>query len=150
MYGALYVVADLPKYLANPEAYLAANPLPLRDELLASVGRNTEWKYDDLIGDVAKLSAGRSSYEVGRKLFAVANCVGCHKLGGEGRELGPDLTKLEPAKQTAEHLLRSICEPSKEIVEKYQSHTFVLDSGDRKSTRLNSSHEWISRMPSSA
>ena len=23
-------------------------------------------------------------------------------------------------------------------------------SGDRKSTRLNSSHEWISRMPSSA
>ena len=129
MYGALYVVADLPKYLANPEAYLAANSLPLRDELLASVGRNTEWKYDDLIGDVAKLSAGRSSYEVGRKLFTVANCVGCHKLGGEGRELGPDLTKLEPAKQTAEHLLRSICEPSKEIVEKYQSHTFLLDSG---------------------
>ena len=26
----------------------------------------------------------------------------------------------------------------------------VLDSLDRKSTRLNSSHEWISRMPSSA
>ena len=24
------------------------------------------------------------------------------------------------------------------------------DIGDRKSTRLNSSHEWISRMPSSA
>ena len=24
------------------------------------------------------------------------------------------------------------------------------DAGDRKSTRLNSSHEWISRMPSSA
>ena len=26
----------------------------------------------------------------------------------------------------------------------------VTSSGDRKSTRLNSSHEWISRMPSSA
>ena len=25
-----------------------------------------------------------------------------------------------------------------------------IDHGDRKSTRLNSSHEWISRMPSSA
>ena len=25
-----------------------------------------------------------------------------------------------------------------------------VDEGDRKSTRLNSSHEWISRMPSSA
>ena len=27
---------------------------------------------------------------------------------------------------------------------------FVMSSADRKSTRLNSSHEWISRMPSSA
>ena len=27
---------------------------------------------------------------------------------------------------------------------------FVRSLGDRKSTRLNSSHEWISRMPSSA
>ena len=26
----------------------------------------------------------------------------------------------------------------------------LIDNGDRKSTRLNSSHEWISRMPSSA
>ena len=26
----------------------------------------------------------------------------------------------------------------------------ILMSGDRQSTRLNSSHEWISRMPSSA
>ena len=33
MYGALYVVADLPKYLANPEAYLAASlpALPFED-----------------------------------------------------------------------------------------------------------------------
>ena len=29
-------------------------------------------------------------------------------------------------------------------------HAFLRHQGDRKSTRLNSSHEWISRMPSSA
>ena len=29
-------------------------------------------------------------------------------------------------------------------------HLEVDEAGDRKSTRLNSSHEWISRMPSSA
>ena len=28
--------------------------------------------------------------------------------------------------------------------------SFVKDNGDRKSTRLNSSHEFVSRMPSSA
>ena len=33
-----------------------------------------------------------------------------------------------------------------EIIKKYED----FESSDRKSTRLNSSHEWISRMPSSA
>ena len=128
MYGALYVVANLEEYQANPEAYLAANPLPQRDELLKLLGRNTEWKYDDLIGDVKKLEHGRS-FEVGKNLFKVANCVGCHKLNNEGRELGPDLTKIEPAKHTTDLLLRSILEPSKDIAEKFQSNAFVLNSG---------------------
>ena len=128
MYGALFVVANLEEYQANPDAYLAAHPLPVRDELLKSIGRNTEWKYDDLVGDIKKLPHGRS-FDVGKNLFKVANCVGCHKLNNEGRELGPDLTKIEPKKHTTEELLRSILEPSKEIAEKFQSHAFVLDSG---------------------
>ncbi len=128
MFGALYVVANLEDYQAKPDEYLAANPLPLRDELLKSIGRNTEWKYDDLIGDVKKLEHGRS-FDVGKNLFKVANCVGCHKLNNEGRELGPDLTKIDPKNHNTEHLLRSILEPSKEIAEKYQSYTFVMDSG---------------------
>ena len=128
MYGALVVVENLEGYQANPAAYLAAHPLPMQDELLASIGRNTEWKYDDLVGDIKKLPAGRS-FEVGKNLFKAANCVGCHKLNNEGRELGPDLTKIESSKHTTEYILGSIFEPSKDIAEKYQSHTFVLDSG---------------------
>ena len=128
MYGALYVVENLEEYQANPDAYLAAHPLPISDELLKSVGRNTEWKFDDLITDVKKLPHGRS-FEVGKNLFKVANCVGCHKLNNEGRELGPDLTKIDPNKFSTELLLRSILEPSKEINEKFQSHIFVMDSG---------------------
>ncbi|MDB5385756.1 MAG: Auracyanin-A precursor [Planctomycetaceae bacterium] len=128
MYGALYVVENLEEYQLNPESYLAAHPLPLSDELLKSIGRNTEWKFDDLLADIKTLPAGRS-FEVGKNLFKVASCVGCHKLNNEGRELGPDLTKIEPKKHTTEELLRSILEPSKEIAEKFQSHVFVLDSG---------------------
>ena len=128
MYGALYVVANLEQYQANPDAYLAANPLPVHDEMLKSIGRNTEWKFDDLVGDVKSLPAGRS-FEVGKNLFKVANCVGCHKLNNEGREFGPDLTKIEPKKHTSEGLLQSMLEPSKEIAEKFQSNIFVLHSG---------------------
>ena len=128
MYGALYVVADLDAYQANPVEYLTANPLPLQDELLKYTSRNTEWKFADLIGAVSPLPHGRS-FEVGKNIFKVANCVGCHKLNGEGVQLGPDLAKLDPKKRTIEHILRSLLEPSKEIDEKYQSNSFLLDSG---------------------
>ncbi len=128
MFGALYVVANLEEYQRSPEKYLAANPLPMKDELLKSVGRNTEWKFDDLVASVKKLPNGRS-FDVGKKLFSDANCIACHKLNNEGRELGPDLTKTESSKHTPDLLLRSILEPSKEIVEKYQSYSFLMNSG---------------------
>ncbi len=128
MYGALYVVADLPAYQADAAAYLAANPLPIRDELLEFNTRGREWKLADLLSEVQPLPGGRS-FEVGKQLFKVSNCVACHRLNNEGQVFGPDLAKLDAKKQTAEHILTSIVEPSREIDEKYQSYTFLLDSG---------------------
>lgn len=128
MYGALFVVGDLNEYQHDPEAYLAAHSLPLEDELLRYIGRDTEWKFDDLIGSVQPLPPGRS-FEVGQNLFKVANCVACHRLNGEGQQLGPDLTKLDPKKQTTEHILRSLLEPSKDVDDKYRSYALQLDSG---------------------
>ncbi len=128
MFGALYVVANLEEYQRAPDQYLTANSLAYKDELLKSIGRNTEWKYDELAASVKKLPDGRS-FDVGKKLFKDANCIACHKMNNEGRELGPDLTKIDPAKHTTELLLRSVLEPSKEIAEKYQSYSFLLSSG---------------------
>ena len=128
MYGALYVVADLKKYLADTEAYLAANPLPLRDELLKYNERNTDWTFEDLADLVKPLPHGRS-FDVGKNVFKVANCVACHKLNNEGQVFGPDLAKLDAKKFNAEHVLLTILEPSKEINEKFQTYTFLLDSG---------------------
>ena len=128
MFGALMVVANFDEYQRAPDKYLAANPMTMKDDLLKSIGRNTEWKYDDLIASVKKLPGGRS-FEVGKKLFSDTNCVACHKMNNDGRELGPDLTKVDPARHTTEILLRSLLEPSKEIAEKYQSYSFLMSSG---------------------
>jgi len=128
MHGALYVVADLDQYNADPAGYLAANPMEIKDELLKFISRNTDWKYDDLIGKVSPIPKGRS-FEVGRNLFRAANCIACHQFGGEGYPLGPDLAKLDPTKQTVEYILRSLIEPSQAIDEKYRSISFLLDSG---------------------
>ena len=128
MYGALYVVGNLEEYQANPEAYLAANPLPIKDELLTFNTRSHEWKFDELAAEVKQLPMGRS-FGVGKQLFKVASCVGCHKLDNEGRVFGPDIAKLDEKKHNTEYILRSILEPSKDIDQKFQSHTFLLASG---------------------
>ncbi len=128
MYGALYVVDNVDEYLKNPEEYTKAHSMEVKDELLKFVARNTEWKYEDLIDAVKEMPAGRN-YDLGKELFKFSNCLACHKMGNEGRELGPDLTKLEDKKNTLEHILMSLVNPSKEIDKKYQSNTFVLASG---------------------
>jgi putative heme-binding domain-containing protein len=127
MYGALYVVEDLDEYLAAPEAYLAARPLPVADELLKFNRPRTEWKFEEVAKSVEGL-AGRS-FSTGKQLFTVTNCVACHKLAGAGIELGPDLTKLDPKQQSPVEILHDILEPSFRINEKYQSYTFELKSG---------------------
>jgi putative heme-binding domain-containing protein len=127
MYGALYVVADLDEYLADPEGYLAKNPLPIADDLLKFVRPRTEWKFEDLASSVEQQLQGRS-FSNGRQLFQVASCVSCHKLGGAGKEFGPDLTKLDPKLKPVD-ILRDILEPSFRINEKYQSYVFELESG---------------------
>lgn len=128
MFGAMHVVEDVQQYQADPQAYLAANNLEAKDELLVYLDRNTDWKFSDLAGDVSHLAHRGNSFDVGQKLFSVASCVGCHKMNGQGANVGPDLTKLDP-KYSPSDVLSHMLEPSKKIDQKYRSNLLVLDSG---------------------
>ena len=127
MYGALYVVADYDAYLQDPEGYLAANPLEIKDKQLADRRPRTEWKFDDLAAVVGELKSGRS-YGNGKQMFQVATCIACHKLDGVGVALGPDLTKLDPQMKSLD-VLKELLDPSARINEKYQSYIFQLADG---------------------
>ena len=128
MYGALYVVADLSGYEADSAAYLAANNLEMKDDLLKYLGRNTDWQLDDLKGDVMHISHRANNFEVGQTLFKAAACVGCHKLNNQGNNIGPDLTKLPPEYSKVD-VLEHLLNPSKKIDKKYQSNVIALKSG---------------------
>jgi putative heme-binding domain-containing protein len=128
MYGALYVVEDLDDYLADPEAYLAKHPLPIADELLKFVRPRKEWKFEELASSVGQLKNGRS-FSNGKQIFQAASCVSCHKFGGVGNEIGPDLTKIDPKQNKPIEILHDILDPSFRINEKYQTFTFELQSG---------------------
>jgi len=130
MHGALYVVADLDEYLANPEGYIAAHPVPVRDELLKFNRPRTEWKLEELADAVKEMEAkGGRNYANGKRMFTVATCVACHKFGGEGNEFGPDLAKPDPKTfPNATELLRHVIEPSLKIDDKYATYRIVLDN----------------------
>jgi quinoprotein glucose dehydrogenase len=59
----------------------------------------------------------------GRQIFferTQLSCVRCHKIGGTGGEVGPDLSKLA-ADKPREYLLEAIVQPSKTIAKNYES-----------------------------
>lgn len=128
MHGALYVVADLDAYLADPTAYLAKHPLPVKDELLKFNRPRTEWKLEELVGGVTEMAAhGGRNFANGRQMFTVATCVACHKYAGQGNEFGPDLAKLDLKTFTSPtEVLRHVLEPSLKIDDRYATYQFTL------------------------
>ncbi len=66
----------------------------------------------------------------GRRIFqerTELSCVRCHKIGGEGGEVGPDLSGIG-AKHPREYLLESIVEPNRAIAEGFD--TLVVATAD--------------------
>jgi putative heme-binding domain-containing protein len=110
MRGMMHVVEDR-------EAWDAANP----DPALAEV---KEWKPEDFSADLDKL-ASRSAAR-GEEIFKAAACVACHKAGGEGAAIGPDLAgvaeRLDPAAMAVEML-----DPSRVIKDEYKPWNIELN-----------------------
>lgn len=139
MYASLYVVSDLDGYLANPDAYLANNPVTIKDDLLKDRRPRTEWKYDDLSTAVKEMK-GRS-FASGKSMFGVSSCISCHKMEGVGNEFGPDLTKLDAKVAAPTEILRHILEPSLKIDDKYVTWIFETKKGQTISGMILSEND---------
>lgn len=70
-----------------------------------------------LTGDVAR----------GQKVYQ-ANCATCHKVGGEGVEIGPDLASI--AGWPPDALLTAILDPSRSAEPRFLAYTATLDTGE--------------------
>jgi putative heme-binding domain-containing protein len=90
------------------------------------------WTMEDLAPRLEHAGHGRS-VAAGKELFGVLSCNRCHRMNGEGGQVGPDLVqvkqKLSDRKATLEDVLREIIEPSKVVEEKFRAQTLVLTDG---------------------
>ncbi|MCI0541795.1 MAG: c-type cytochrome [Verrucomicrobiales bacterium] len=115
MVGTLAVVHDVEGYLAS---HAAIEPTA------------TEWRVDDLAGELDKVATGRNLAN-GKELFTKLACAQCHKLGPEGSNYGPDLTDVfKRYKNDRTSVVRQILEPSLVIADRYRNIEFTLKDGD--------------------
>ena len=122
MYGVMVVVDDLDAWLAHPTA--PADPLGNTRKFVK------DWAFDDLAPHLAALGSN-CQFDRGKSIFTEAGCVVCHKINGEGGQVGPELTKVfERLKNDSRALLREILEPSAVVAEPYQVSLIETDNGE--------------------
>ena len=86
-----------------------------------------KWKLADLAGELADRQSSPNLAR-GQKLFTAALCERCHRLGTQGRSVGPELTSV--AQRFSPHdLLREILEPSLTIAENYRRRRITTNAG---------------------
>src|SRR5262249_28058999 len=71
-----------------------------------------------------------SSPDRGKAIFAsaAAGCATCHRVHGQGGDLGPDLSQVG-GKFDRTHLIESVLDPSAEITQGYRSTIITTRSG---------------------
>jgi putative heme-binding domain-containing protein len=82
-------------------------------------------------GTVAAEVLARGDPLRGREVFRRPElaCVGCHRIGDEGGELGPRLDSVGGA-QPLESLIGKVLEPQLQLVEGYETHKITTHTGE--------------------
>ena len=93
-----------------------------------------EWQLAELAPALAELDQPRD-VERGRRMFAEALCIRCHRLAGEGGVLGPNLAGLA-GRFSRRDILETILDPSKVVEDKYRNLLIQTSDGQTISGQL--------------
>ncbi|MFM8934275.1 MAG: c-type cytochrome, partial [Gemmataceae bacterium] len=90
-------------------------------------GPGKAWTLEEL-ASLTKAGFSGRNFENGKKSFAAARCVVCHRFNGEGGATGPDLSQVS-GRFSAKDLCESIIEPNKVISDQYKASIIETHSG---------------------
>jgi putative heme-binding domain-containing protein len=93
------------------------------------IGPGRKWTTSEALASVNTSSEPtKRNYEAGKNLYHATSCAKCHRIGGEGGALGPDLSTAGK-KFSVEDMLAAIIEPSKVISDQYGSQQVLTSDG---------------------
>ena len=107
---------------AHPEKAIAERA----KKLLAQGGGLPDPDRQKVIEGLAAVLKNEGDAAAGKKLFA-QHCGKCHKHGGEGQQIGPDLTGF--AVHPKEEILIAVLDPSRSVEGNYRTYTATLLDG---------------------
>jgi putative heme-binding domain-containing protein len=121
------------------EALGLRTPTPVPKELPKAAGPGRDYTVDELVQIAGQEMKGRD-FQNGKKMYAAARCVVCHRFAGDGGSTGPDLTQAA-GRFAIKDLIEAIVEPSKVISDQYKTMIVTTDDGDSFSGRIVSDTE---------
>ena len=92
-----------------------------------AAGPGKSWTVEELASLTKNGFSGRN-FENGKKSFAAARCVVCHRFNGEGGATGPDLSQVS-GRFSAKDLCEAIIDPNKVISDQYKASIIETNSG---------------------
>ncbi len=75
---------------------------------------------------IARVRSLRGDATRGRRVF-LRDCSSCHRLNGEGNQVGPDLSSVR--RRTAEEVLLHILDPNREVAPEYVQYLIATKNG---------------------
>lgn len=97
-------------------------------------GPGRRWELDKALAVVDSGLIARN-FDTGKNIFSAVLCRNCHSMGGQGGDIGPDLTQLG-TRFSNKDMLESIIYPDKVVSDQYASTIFTLKNGESVLGRL--------------
>jgi putative heme-binding domain-containing protein len=123
----LAILASVLLFCAIPKITLGQQPNGRNPAEKPVAGRKAD---PDALREAAMNNGGNPKRGQAFFASAITNCASCHKVHGQGGDVGPDLSQVG-GKFDRTHLIESILDPSAEITQGY--HATILET---KSGRL--------------
>ncbi|WP_025761622.1 c-type cytochrome [Dyadobacter tibetensis] len=111
-------------------------------------GPGRGWNVEEAVNLVADSLSNRD-FEKGKMIYSAVMCNRCHMMGGEGSDVGPDLTQLGN-RFSVKDMMEAIILPNKTISDQYASFIYELKDGESvlgRQLNEDASHYFISQNP---